>query len=60
MSYLNCPFCHAQTYPQGTTDFMLGIGLQRYVCVSKHVFYVEVEDKKIQEYLDRGIEPRDI
>jgi hypothetical protein len=39
---------------------MLGIGLQRYVCVSKHVFYVEVEDKKIQEYLDRGIEPRDI
>lgn len=44
MAYLNCPFCPAQACTQGTSDFMLGIGYQRFTCTCKHEFFVNRQD----------------
>ncbi|MGA2886174.1 MAG: hypothetical protein ABSE80_13675 [Halobacteriota archaeon] len=60
MAYLNCPFCPFQAVLVRDAEHSDIPPLEKYRCPAKHVFYVEVEDKKIQEYLDRGIEPRDI
>ena len=46
MAYLNCPFCPAQAYPAPRTEtfILVGMGMQRWRCDSKHTFYVRVED----------------
>jgi hypothetical protein len=45
MAYLNCPYCPAQAFPDPRTEVILlmGFGLTKYRCISKHEFYVEEE-----------------
>jgi len=40
---LNCPFCPYQAYPIVTTEMYKEVGLQAYLCASKHLSYVEKE-----------------
>jgi hypothetical protein len=47
MSYLSCPYCPSQAYPQETEPAIkLGMGLQLFRCISKHEFYVKEEREK--------------
>lgn len=42
MTYLNCPFCPAQAYPQPTENMLkVGWGIQKFQCPARHVFFVE-------------------
>ena len=49
MAYLNCPKCPAQAFLVKNADHLdlfinKDIGLEKYRCPSKHVFYVEAEE----------------
>ena len=44
MAYINCALCNAQSYPVVTTEMYSEVGLQAFLCTSKHLTYVEKED----------------
>jgi hypothetical protein len=39
-THLNCPWCPAQSYPEGTPV----LGYQHYRCPAHHHFLIETED----------------
>jgi hypothetical protein len=45
-SYLACPFCPAQAYPEGYAELgytEAGVELVRYRCTGKHIFFIRID-----------------
>lgn len=45
MAYLNCPFCPSQAFLVRNAEHSDRPPLEKYRCTSKHIFYVEPEEK---------------